>query len=104
MPASNAEQGLHVGKNLLLCARSPGLHERIVRIANPAPREITSVIRICPPGHADLVPVIDFWNTSQREGQSKRQLLLCRRTAFLAGEPRYVMIRKERHQPLGMQI
>ena len=91
-------------ENLLLAARTARLRKRVVRISNPSAGEIAPVVRIAASWHPDLVAVVNLRNAPQRQGESERQLQLCRRAAFGAREARHVMIREERNEHLGSRI
>src|SRR5437879_3858301 len=94
----------HVRENLLLIARSSRLRERVVLVANPSAREVAPVVRIAASPDPDFVAVVNLWNASQREREPESQPQLRRRTAFGAGEPWHVMIRKKRNEHLGVQV
>src|SRR6266702_4064648 len=98
MFATYPEQLLHMRKNLLLFARSPGWRERIVRVTGPPPGKIAPVVRVASSRHSNFIAVVQLRDAAHSQRQPKRQFQLCCRAAFRAGEPRYVVIRKERHQ------
>src|SRR6266849_9411928 len=100
--AAKPEQRLHVRENFLLIPRAARLRERVVRIPNPTAGEIPPVVRIAAPRHPDLIAVINFRNSPQREREPECQFQLSERTAFGARETRHIVIRKKRYQHFGM--
>ena len=87
-----------------MIARSSRLRERVVLVANPPAGKVAPVVRIAASLHPDFVPIVNLGNAPQREREPESQPQLRRRTAFGAGEPWHVMIRKERNEHFGMQV
>src|SRR5215469_8516765 len=81
---------------LLRCA--VGGFECAARIALPAARKVTAIIRIIGPGHGYLITVVDAGRSAKRQEERECEFNAVSRSGLLVHEARNIVVSKKSHQ------
>lgn len=89
------KQVLDISPEFILFMRAPFVKEGVLRIANPATREIAAIVGVAASRHADFIAVIDFWNAAQSECQPESQPQLRRGGGTVSGQAGQIVVREK---------